>query len=53
MPKGRTDTRDFGSSAGLWAGRAAAARPNLASWKSYLTATMREVALLVVEARPQ
>jgi hypothetical protein len=39
--------------ADLWAGRAAAARPNLASWKAYLTATMREVALLVVEARPQ
>jgi hypothetical protein len=39
--------------ADLWAGRPAAARPNLASWKAYLAATMREVALLVVEARPQ
>jgi hypothetical protein len=39
--------------ADLWAGRPAASRPNLASWKAFLAATMREVALLVVEARPQ
>jgi hypothetical protein len=41
--------------ADLWSGRPPAplARPTLAAWRAYLAATMRDSALVVVEARPQ